>query len=110
MSPSVSAEDRFEDLVTTFSGRPGVTAPDGGRGFGSGALRAHGKIFAMVVRGRLVVKLPRSRVDGLVEQGHGVRFDANTGRPMKEWLSVDPASAADWEALAAEALAFVAPA
>jgi hypothetical protein len=101
------AEVRFEDLVTVFSTRPGVTVPDEGRGFGSGALRANGRIFAMVVRGRLVVKLPRDRVDALVEQGQGVRFDANKGRPMAEWVSLDPASTVDWEALAAEALAFV---
>ena len=90
-----------------FARDPRVTPPEGSRGFGSHALRIHGKIFAMVVRHHLVVKLPRWRVDSLVESGDGVRFDANRGRPMKEWLRLDPASSLDWEALAQEAMGFV---
>ena len=70
----------------------GVTPPEGGSGFGRGALRYRRKIFAMFVRGQLVVKLPRSRVDELVVAGHGERFDANKGTPMKEWFSLDPES------------------
>ena len=61
----------------------------------------------MFVRGQLVLKLPESRVDELVEGGHGVRFDANKGTPMKEWLSLDPGCDLPWPALAEEALAFV---
>jgi hypothetical protein len=60
----------------------------------------------MFVRGQLVLKLPRQRVDELVAGGHGVRFDANKGTPMKEWFSLDPESALDWSALAHESLAF----
>jgi TfoX/Sxy family transcriptional regulator of competence genes len=102
-----SPEERFEELVVVLSQIDGVTPPDSSRGFGSHALRIRKKIFAMVVRGRLVVKLPESRVDALVDSGQGTRFDANKGTPMKEWLSLDPASAVDWEELAREALAFV---
>jgi hypothetical protein len=60
----------------------------------------------MFVRGQLVVKLPRRRVDELVADGHGERFDANKGTPMKEWFSLDPGSALPWPPLAREALAF----
>ncbi len=102
-----SPEERFEKLVFVLSQIDGVTPPDSSRGFGSHALRIRKKIFAMVVRGRLVVKLPKSRVDALVDSGQGTRFDANKGTPMKEWLSLDPASPVDWEELAREALAFV---
>jgi hypothetical protein len=54
----------------------------------------------------VVLKLPAARVDELVTGGAGVRFDANKGTPMKEWLSLDPGSGHDWLPLAHEALDF----
>jgi len=100
----VTAE-RYEDLVLEFAGVDGVTLPEGGSGFGRGALKYRRKIFAMFVRGRLVVKLPAKRVDELIETGHGVRFDANKGGAgMKEWFSLDPGSHLNWQSLANEAL------
>jgi hypothetical protein len=104
--PAMSADQRFEQLVDRFVGLNGVTPPAPGRGFASSALRYHGKIFAMYVRGELVVKLSKARVDALVADGAGVRFDANKGTPMKEWFRLAPASALDWSALASEALEF----
>jgi hypothetical protein len=106
---AVSEAERFDELVSVFARDPRVRLPEGGRGFGSHALRVDGKIFAMFVRDRLVVKLPKARVDALVDSGEGVRFDANKGTPMKEWLSLDPTSTVDWPALAEEALEFVGP-
>lgn len=97
-------DDRYADLVDELTAVEGVDPPSGGRGFGRSALKYHGKIFAMLVRGRLVVKLPATRVDALVGGGEGVRFDANKGTPMREWLSLDPGSGRDWPALAREAL------
>jgi hypothetical protein len=98
--------DRYEDLVDDLMGADGVTPPRGGSGFGRSALRYRGKIFAMLVRGRLVLKLPANRVAALVGAGDGAPFDANKGTPMKEWLGLDPASKLDWLALAREALEF----
>ena len=99
-------EDRYEDLVDALVGADGVTPPRGGGGFGRSALRFQNKIFAMFVRGRLVVKLPAERVEELIAAGEGVHFDANKGTPMREWLSLDPDSARPWLALATEALDF----
>jgi len=98
--------ERYEDLVDSLTGLDGVTPPTGGSGFGRSALRYHGKIFAMLVRGQLVLKLPADRVTGLVQAGDGVPFDANKGTPMREWLSLDPDSGLDWHELAVEAIAF----
>ena len=85
-------------------GNEGVTPPRGDSGFGRSALRYRTKIFAMFVRGRLVLKLPASRVGELVRSGAGVHFDANKGTPMKEWFSLDPESGLPWLPLAREAL------
>jgi hypothetical protein len=101
------AEERFDAVVDELAGAAEVSLPGSGRGFGSSAIRVRNKIFAMLVRGRLVVKLPQSRVDALVAAGEGDRFDANKGTPMKEWLILDPGSTADWVALAREAMQFV---
>ncbi|MDQ2814051.1 MAG: TfoX/Sxy family protein [Actinomycetota bacterium] len=102
-------QERYEDLVDEFAGADGgegVTPPARGSGFGRGALRYRGKIFAMFVRGQLVLKLPRGRIDELIADGHGTRFDANKGTAMKEWFSLDPESDLAWSPLAREALAF----
>ena len=102
----LSPQERFDELVAEFVAIKGVTPPGETAGFGSGALRIDGKIFAMFVRDRLVVKLPKGRVDELVAAGEGDRFDANKGTPMKEWFSLDPGSALPWPPLAREALDF----
>jgi len=100
------SQERFEDLVDQLVGTDGVTPPRGGSGFGRSALRFQGKIFAMHVRGALVLKLPAKRVEALVRAGEGVHFDANKGTPMREWLSLDPGSSLPWLPLATEALDF----
>ena len=105
-SGALTPQQRYEDLVDELSGEKGVEPPPGGSGFGRGALRYRRKIFAMFVRGQLVLKLPRPRVDELVGAGHGARFDANKGTPMKEWFALAPDSALPWLPLASEALAF----
>lgn len=101
-------EERYAALVEALRGEAGVTVPTGSRGpFGSAALKVDGRIFAMLYEGRLVVKLPRARVEALVDDGHGENFGRN-GRPMREWLSVASESQLAWRALADEARAFVA--
>lgn len=103
-----SAQDRYDAVVDALLAEPDVTFGPPGSGFGSSALKVHNKIFAMLFGGRFVVKLPRQRVDGLVDAGDGQRFDPGQGRPMKEWLSIEPAADLDWLSLAREARTFVA--
>jgi hypothetical protein len=101
------AEERFEQLAAVLLAQPDV---EQGTGFGSApGLRINGKIFAMLVKGELVVKLPKDRVDELVASGAGTQFDPGHGRLMKEWASLPPDSSEDWERLAGEALQFVGP-
>jgi len=70
------------------------------------AFSVNGKIFAMLTRGTFVVKLPKERVDDLVDAGKGKRFDPGQGRLMKEWIAVE-AGALPWVALAKEAHSYV---
>ena len=112
MTGAHTTKQRFADLVEHYLGVEGVTCPGtepGARGFGRGGLKAGGKLFAMVSQDRFTLKLPAERVDELVSQGHGDRFDPRkNGVVMREWLSVDQGSDLDWEALAEEARAYVA--
>lgn len=103
-----AAADVFERLASRLLREPGVQP---GTGFGAiPGLRAGNKIFAMLCRGELVVKLPRHRVDQLVADGAATRFDARgNGRLAKEWATVPLAPGDAWEALAVEALRFVRP-
>jgi hypothetical protein len=105
---SPSPEARYSALCAEFLHR-GEASPSEKKGFGSSALMANGRIFVMLTHGRLVVTLPKARVDLLVEAGWGERSDANRGRPMKEWLTVDPAHEEDWAGLAEEARVFAGP-
>jgi len=104
----MTAEGRYADLVAQFAGRQGITNISDGKGFGSsGHLKVSGKIFAMLVRGELGLKLPRPRVDELVEHGEGIRFDAGKGKPMREWFVLSPTYKKRWLPLAEEAMEFV---
>ena len=105
----MDADERFASLTETFAGLPGVELPGGSgkRAFGSEALKVDGAIFAMVTNGRLVVKLPKERVETLIGEGSGAPFGAGKGRPMKEWVSVIVDHDETWLALASEALEFV---
>ena len=106
--PSTPAE-HYAAIVEALTGTPNVTlGSPGKKGVGASALCIQGKIFAMLAGGdRLVVKLPRQRVDALIAAGAGEHFDPGHGRLMKEWIVVAPAAAGEWLPLAREALAFV---
>src|SRR5262245_55151758 len=60
-----------------------------GKMMSSVGLKVNGKIFAMLVRGKFVAKLPKERVDELVESRRGDYFDPRRdGRLMKEWVEL----------------------
>lgn len=106
MPDDVDHTELFSALCTEYSGVTGIAVPDGGRGFGSNALKINNKIFAMLVGRRLVVKLPRARVTELIETGRGQPFDSGKGRPMKEWVALT-GDEAECRALVVEAQSFV---
>ena len=108
-----NAGDRWERLVAemlaTGQATYGSATADGPkRAFGATSLNTNGKIFAMLVHDRLVVKLPAGRVEALVEDGTGRPFDPGHGRIQREWLDVASDDFELWVTLASESEAFVA--
>lgn len=87
-SQPTSKSELFARLATELTHDGGIDDPPpaGAKGFGSGALKVNGKIFAMSVDESLVLKLPRARVLALIESGAGTPFDPGHGRVMKEWV------------------------
>jgi hypothetical protein len=107
MSEGAGGEDRFGPLVAALAGRDGVALGGGKRGFGSDALQVGGRIFAMLTRGRVVVKLPRERVRDLIDARKGAPFDAGKGRPMQEWVVLEESADDELLQLAEEARSYV---
>lgn len=108
MSPKPQSRSTapFDAVVATFTGDRRIVY-GGGKGFGSGALKVDGKIFAMMSsKGEFVVKLPAHRVDELVRDGTGQHFDPGRGKKMKEWLALGDRPEM-WIELAVEARQFV---
>ena len=107
IDPAVRWEHLVADILATGTATYGNE--DGPkRAFGATSLKTDGRIFAMLVKDRLVVKLPAARVTQLVEDGAGERFDPGHGRIQREWLSVFTDDPEAWRSLATESEAYVA--
>ena len=94
----------FSKVVAALGNEPGVSR---GKMFGSEGLEVGKSVFAMEVKGRLVVKLSAERAAELRDGGLAEAFDPGHGRPMKQWVAIDPSSRVDWLKLSREALDFV---
>lgn len=88
----------FASVVAALSKERGVT--------GSEALKFDSKVFAMGVKGELVVKVSGERARELLEATHASAFDPGHGRIMKQWVSIATHAELDWCELAREALAY----
>ena len=99
-----AVDARFAGVIDALTKKPGVVA-EPGWGKGNFVLKVNAKIFAILSADRFVAKLPKARVDELVAQGTGTRFDPRkNGRVMKEWIVVPEQGR--WLALAREAHRF----
>ena len=95
----------FAKVTKAFGKDPRVSIGEG-KGFGSGALKVDGKLFALMdSRGQFVAKLPKQRVGELIGLGKGDAWDAGRGRVMREWIALRRDG--DWVAVAREARRFV---
>lgn len=94
----------YAQVAKHFAGMQGVET---GRMFGAVGLKVAGKVFAMEVKGCLVVKLPAARAVALIAEKQAVAFDPGHGRLMKEWVAIAPSSKRDWLDLAKESYAYI---
>ena len=100
----MTSDERFQAVVEALRVRTDVTV---GRMFGSPGLKVGGKVFSMLVKGKLVVKLPRQRVEALIASGSGAYFDPGHGRTSKEWVAIQPNDEPHWLEVSEEAMNFV---
>jgi len=100
----VTADDAFAGVAERLLREPGIEAR---RAFHNPGLTTGGRIFAMLVRGELVVKLPADRCAELVAAGAARPFDRGQGKPLREWVCIADPDELRWLAIAREALAFV---
>jgi hypothetical protein len=94
----------FDQIAASYASEPGVTY---GLGWHNEGLKVDGRIFAMVVRDGLVVKVPADQAADLVEAGQGAAFEPRPGRKMREWVVIDRLDPTSWRRLIADAHHYV---
>jgi hypothetical protein len=102
----MKAEDLFWELVAELKGEdPRIVE---GTIMNGRCVRVGEEFLALAdFKGSgLVVKLPRTRVDELIDEGVGRPF-APAGKIFKEWLSVPKPDRRRWRALLREGVDFV---
>lgn len=107
-----AAEPAGTDPAATFAAvRERVLAlhpgDEEGRMLHSTGLRTAGKFYAFASGTDVIVKLPATRVAGLVASGAGSPCETRPGRPMKEWVQLPVVDADSCLASVLEARAFV---
>lgn len=77
---------------------------------GGGCVRSGGEFVGMPHHkgDGIVVKLPRARVDELIDAGTGASF-APAGKVFREWVLVEEYDEQRWTDLLRESIAFVNP-
>ena len=70
------------------------------------SLKIRKKMFAMFSKGNYVVKLPKERVEELINSGDGLPYDPGNGKIMKEWVIIPEEYGNKWIEYASEAKKF----
>ena len=103
-----SLDEIFNNIASAFIRDPKVSQV---RMFGSPGLKISGKVFAFLMKGKFVLKLPKEKVDELVVAKEGKHFGhmfaPGNWRPMKEWVEITSDDESVWLKLAQEAKDFV---
>jgi hypothetical protein len=96
-------EELFDTIAAQYTRRRGVTF---GRVWHNDGLTADGKLFAILISDRLVVKVPAAQAAELIDAAEGVAFEPHPGRKLREWLVVRQFDAPTWQRLIADAHAY----
>ena len=67
-----------------------------GKMFGCPAYYIHGKMFACLFTDGIILKLPESQVNTLIEEGTAVPFEPKGRGKMREWVKLEVAEANDY--------------
>ena len=105
---SQTSEELFNSFTKSFVSDPKISQS---KMFGSPGLKINGKVFAFLMKGKLVLKLPKEKVNDLITAREGKPFGhifaPNNFRPMKEWVEVLSDDEKVWLKLARKARDFV---
>ena len=105
---SQTSEELFNSFTKSFVSDPKISQS---KMFGSPGLKINGKVFAFLMKGKLILKLPKEKVDELIAANEGKPFGhifaPNNFRPMKEWVEVLSDDEKVWLKLARKARDFV---
>ena len=86
---SKNTDQIFDALVKVFDSDPNISQA---KMFGSPGLKIKGKVFAFLMKSKLILKLPKEKVDELIAAKKGRHFGhmfaPNNWKPMKEWVEV----------------------
>jgi hypothetical protein len=52
------------------------------------SLKTQKKMFALFSKDKFIVKLPKERVEELINSGNGLPYDYGNGKIMKEWVII----------------------
>jgi TfoX/Sxy family transcriptional regulator of competence genes len=99
--PSPEAVALFEEVAEDLRTRHGGVTT--GPMFGSPSLKLQGKVIASVYGDTMVFKLEGDDYAQALALPGAQLFDPMGGRPMKAWVQVPSAQAAEWDDLAERA-------
>ncbi|MHA2407076.1 MAG: hypothetical protein ACXACA_01720 [Candidatus Ranarchaeia archaeon] len=78
-------EDIYQEVKSHFSSVKDVTILSGS---GAQGLKYGKKLFAMFMKGNLLIRLPPNRVTEVIASGDGLPHDPGTGKPMKNMVLI----------------------
>jgi hypothetical protein len=101
----INPESVFDTIADNLASNPGIKR---GKMFGVPTVFVNGNAFISYFHGSMVFKLTGPALAKALTLPDARHFDpSGKDRPMREWISLTPASRDEWPQLADAALAYV---